>query len=160
MEIIDYPNYLIYDDGNIQSNSSKSKGKFLSQTIMKSNGYKRVSLCNNTKPQTFTVHRLVAKHYIPNPDNLQQVDHKDGNKLNNHISNLRWVSNMDNGNMFKSTHNPKSGHRGISKHKQNKGWNYERTFYGKRYRKCLKSKTNALCYKFIILLKIKTSVSK
>lgn len=42
------------------------------------------------------VHRLVATKYIANPNNLPQVNHKDGNKLNNHADNLEWVSNKQN----------------------------------------------------------------
>lgn len=41
-------------------------------------------------------HRLVAKHFIPNPDNLPQVNHKDCNKWNNHVDNLEWSSRKDN----------------------------------------------------------------
>lgn len=42
------------------------------------------------------VHRLVAQKYVPNPDNKPQVNHKDGNKLNNCADNLEWVSNQQN----------------------------------------------------------------
>ncbi len=45
---------------------------------------------------TRRVHRLVAESFIPNPDKLPQVNHKDGDKLNNHVSNLEWISNADN----------------------------------------------------------------
>ena len=45
---------------------------------------------------TMRAHQLVAKVYLPNPHNHPQVNHKDGNKLNNHFSNLEWVSNLDN----------------------------------------------------------------
>lgn len=55
-------------------------------------GYLRVSI---SKKLQF-VHRLVAEKYIPNPDNLPQVNHKDGNKLNNCVENLEWVSNKQN----------------------------------------------------------------
>ncbi len=55
-------------------------------------GYYRVAIGKKLK----FIHRLVAQKYIPNPDNLPQVNHKDGNKLNNCVDNLEWVSNRDN----------------------------------------------------------------
>ena len=55
-------------------------------------GYYRVAIGKKLK----FVHRLVAQKYLPNPDNLPQVNHKDGNKLNNHVDNLEWVSNREN----------------------------------------------------------------
>lgn len=53
-------------------------------------GYLRVNLNNKDKGKTRKVHRLVAIHFLENPANLKCVNHKDGNKLNNHISNLEW----------------------------------------------------------------------
>ena len=55
-------------------------------------GYYRVAIGKKLK----FVHRLVAQKYIPNPENLPQVNHKDGNRLNNCADNLEWVSNRDN----------------------------------------------------------------
>lgn len=55
-------------------------------------GYLRVSIGGKLK----FVHRLVAEKYIPNPNNYEQVNHKDGNKLNNSVDNLEWVSNQQN----------------------------------------------------------------
>lgn len=55
-------------------------------------GYLRVSIGGKLQ----FVHRLVATQYIPNPDNLDQVNHIDGNKLNNSVENLEWVSNQQN----------------------------------------------------------------
>lgn len=57
-------------------------------------GYLRVSIGGKL---TF-IHRLVAEKYVPNPDNKAQVNHKDGNKLNNCADNLEWVSNQENRN--------------------------------------------------------------
>jgi hypothetical protein len=49
-----------------------------------------------TKSKRDYIHRLVAKHFLDNPDNLPQVNHKDCNKSNNHVDNLEWISGSDN----------------------------------------------------------------
>lgn len=60
------------------------------------NGYYRITLAKNgTKKQRY-LHRLLAEHFIPNPNNLPQINHKDGNKLNCDLSNLEWVSVREN----------------------------------------------------------------
>ena len=71
------------------------KGKVLNPDIAP-NGYYRVSFSINRKRKQFYVHRLIAEHFIPNPDNLPQVNHIDGNKLNNSLDNLEWVTVQDN----------------------------------------------------------------
>lgn len=59
-------------------------------------GYLRVTLFENGKRNYWSVHRLVATVYIDNPDNKPCVNHKDGNKHNNDISNLEWVTYSEN----------------------------------------------------------------
>jgi cytosine/adenosine deaminase-related metal-dependent hydrolase len=56
------------------------------------NGYIKVRLKSGWVP----LHRMLALKYIPNPDNLETVNHKDGNKLNNSLDNLEWMSRGDN----------------------------------------------------------------
>jgi hypothetical protein len=59
-------------------------------------GYMQVTLCVNQKRKTHSVHRLVALTFIPNPLGLPQVNHIDGNKLNNCVDNLEWCDQSTN----------------------------------------------------------------
>lgn len=59
-------------------------------------GYHRVELAMGAKAKKHGVHRLVAMAFIPNPDNKPQVNHKDGNKINNSVNNLEWVTTVEN----------------------------------------------------------------
>lgn len=60
------------------------------------NGYPSVELSKNGESKKFTVHRLVANAFINNHENKSQVNHIDGNKLNNHVKNLEWVTAREN----------------------------------------------------------------
>lgn len=84
--------YLVYSNGTIYS---YNKNKFLNIQD-NGNGYKYVSLSSGSISKSVAVHRLVAKVFIPNPDNLPQVNHKDLDKSNNNLSNLEWVSIKEN----------------------------------------------------------------
>ena len=86
-----FPGYFIYSDGRVWSERSK---RFLAPHITK--GYYRVVLYVDGKPTNYSVHRLVAEAFIPNPDGLPQINHKDENKLNNDVSNLEWCDNKYN----------------------------------------------------------------
>lgn len=61
-------------------------------------GYLLVHLTINGKRSNQLIHRLVAKAFIPNPDNLPQVNHIDGNKSNNRVNNLEWCTDSYNQN--------------------------------------------------------------
>ena len=62
-----------------------------------SNGrYMKVALCIKGKLKQFLVHRLVAKAFVPNPENKREANHIDGNKTNNKVSNLEWVTAREN----------------------------------------------------------------
>ena len=59
-------------------------------------GYHRIRVTIEREKLTYKVHREVAKAFIGNPDHLPQVNHKDGNKDNNAVTNLEWVTNLEN----------------------------------------------------------------
>lgn len=59
-------------------------------------GYLNIKVSKNAIRKRTTVHRLVAINFIPNPENKPQVNHLDGNKENNHISNLEWCTGQEN----------------------------------------------------------------
>lgn len=59
-------------------------------------GYKMVSLCKQYTVFNASVHRLVAEAFIPNPEHKETINHIDGNKLNNAISNLEWATQHEN----------------------------------------------------------------
>lgn len=67
------------------------KAKLLKQQLDK-HGYKRVGLYEDGKAKSLLVHRLVAMAFLPNPNNLPMVNHKDENKTNNNVSNLEWCT--------------------------------------------------------------------
>ena len=84
--------YAVTQDGQVWAYPNRlHKGKFLKIALRK--GYPFVCLCKKgAKIIQKSVHRLVAECYLPNPDSLPQVNHKDSNKENNHLSNLEWCS--------------------------------------------------------------------
>jgi len=149
MEIENYPDYQIYEDGRV---FSKHTRKFLKHRV-NGGGYLYVSLFHKGEGKNHYIHRLVSSYYIPNPENRREVDHIDRNKKNNHVSNLRWATRSDNNqNKMKYSTN-KSGHKCISYHKTGGGWVYQKTLREKNVRRYFKTKTDALCFKYIQLLK-------
>lgn len=67
-------------------------------TLDPTTGYYKIILYKECKGRTFYVHRLVATAFLPNPNNLPYVNHKDENKTNNHINNLEWCTPSENTN--------------------------------------------------------------
>lgn len=90
--IIEYPNYEVSNQGNVRN---RVTGRVLKQC--KVGGYLKVGLREGKlKQKQITVHRLVACAFLPNPDSKPCVNHIDGNKHNNQVDNLEWVSYSEN----------------------------------------------------------------
>jgi len=85
--------YFVSNQGRVFSNHSGWKEISQSTT---NGGYIKVRLYTNGKCKNIYVHRLVAKYFVDNPENLPQVDHIDMDKTNNNACNLRWVTTSEN----------------------------------------------------------------
>lgn len=105
-DVVGYEGYfMVSESGKVKSlprevvkrdgrNFFMKEGKVLNTFLTK--GYKRVALRNGSEQRKFTVHRLVAEAFIPKEVGRDFVNHLDGNRLNNHYSNLEWVSMIEN----------------------------------------------------------------
>jgi len=115
-----FPDYVISNLGNVKN---LKKGKVLKQSFVNTTGYYQVRLCNPNGITFKTVHRLIALHFIPNPEALPQVDHINRIKTDNRIENLRWVSNQENSfNTNKTRRVTSSTYKGVCWYKKYKKW--------------------------------------
>ena len=91
--IKEYPNYMISNYGNIKSLNYKRTGKeqILKQSI-NGRGYCYVNVSIKNKYKNISIHREVAKAFIPTDNVKMDINHKDGNKTNNYVDNLEWCT--------------------------------------------------------------------
>lgn len=100
IQIPGFSGYYITDNGNVYTrlsyrNNPNGRIKKLSQGLV-GHGYLKVVLRKNNKNYNKLAHRLVAEAFIPSPENKPQVNHIDGNKLNNCVENLEWNTSKEN----------------------------------------------------------------
>ena len=103
--------YKIYPNGDVERYYKNGNTRILKYHIDK--GYKYVILSKNCKIKVHKIHRLLAIHFIDNPNGYPVVDHIDINKLNNSLENLRWVTQSIN-NRNKNNHGKYM--KGVYKH--------------------------------------------
>ena len=96
-DIEGYENYQVSNYGSVKSlgNGKTRKEKVLKPTKNK-DGYLRVGLCKQGKRKMYLVHRLVTSAFIENPNNYEEVNHKDEDKTNNKVENLEWCDHKYN----------------------------------------------------------------
>lgn len=92
--INEFPNYEVSNYGNVRRVWKDHTNK--KATMLNPFGYQIVHLSRQGVNKHRAIHRLVALAFIDNPDNLAEVNHKDGNKLNNCVDNLEWCSRSEN----------------------------------------------------------------
>ena len=93
-QIEGFPGYTITDNGKVIS--YKFKEPRVMKTWYQKSGYENIKLCKDNITYHFLIHRLVAEAFIPNPNNLPEVNHKDKNRQNNRVENLEWSNRVDN----------------------------------------------------------------
>ena len=88
--------YQVSNLGNVKALKKRAgksiRNEKLLKTYIDKYGYVYTILCKNNKTHLATIHRLIAEAFIPNPNNLPQINHKDENKQNNNIDNLEWCT--------------------------------------------------------------------
>ena len=128
LDIKGYENYQISICGSVRN----VKTKRILIPIINTHGYYYVNLYINNKPKHEHIHRLVAIHFIPNIGNAKCIDHKNNNRLDNTVSNLRWCTQQQN--CFNSSirNNNTSGTKGVNWHKKSNKWRAEIRF-NKKY---------------------------
>lgn len=90
------PNYEISSLGNIRNKKTNRLLTINYERLKKDNKRARPGLSHNGKIKGYYLHRIVAEHFLDNPDNLPEVNHIDGDYYNNKLSNLEWISKLDN----------------------------------------------------------------
>lgn len=94
-EIENYPNYYISNTGLLKK-VFKNGVNLIKLSYVHKNKYKRISMSNKDGIKYFSIHRLVAIAFVINPLNKEDVNHIDGDKMNNNVNNLEWVTRKEN----------------------------------------------------------------
>lgn len=91
-QIPEYENYAVNEYGEVKNVNTNH----IMATDINSAGYERIQVRKNGKSKKLFRHRLVAQNFLDNPNNYKEVNHIDGNKHNNHVSNLEWCDRTHN----------------------------------------------------------------
>lgn len=157
MWIKDYENlYEITPEGKIYRHYKSGNVKPVNPHQNRA-GYLIVNLSKNSKTKTYTVHRLVAQHFISNPKSLPVVDHVDEDKTNNRVKNLRWCTGKEN-TEFYNTKDGRRHHINIARKRKDQLKTYQNTLQEKN--KELNEKSKKIQQQEKALLKLQKELDK
>ena len=90
--------YIVSSDGKVYSTNNGGTSYYHKEIKQRLNmdGYPQITVGKTGNRRTYAVHRMVAEAFIPNPDNLPEVNHIDCNRANNNVENLEWCTHLDN----------------------------------------------------------------
>lgn len=90
--------YIVSSDGKVYSTNNVGRAKYHKEISQRKNsdGYMQITVGKNGNRSQYRVHRMVAEAFIPNPDNLPEVNHKDNDRTNNCVDNLEWCTHIYN----------------------------------------------------------------
>lgn len=118
-----YPRYTISSNGVVFDTKRKNFISAYVHTMQKGKQYKELMLTGFCgKKKLVKQHRLIAIHFIPNPEGKPYIDHIDGNGLNNSLKNLRWVTPQENSQNMKSHKGSSSQYIGVKWHTASGKW--------------------------------------
>lgn len=141
--------YMINKKGLIKSKLRQGGGNIILKQAINKYGYKTIKLRKkNEGVKTFCIHRLLGLHFLKNPQNHPVIDHKDRNRLNNDLNNLRWATFQENCINNKRVEN--SGYVSFTKeyNKQYKKYYYGYRAHVNKKNKRFKSLVKACCWVF------------
>lgn len=96
-DVVGYSQYQISNLGNVKTTANTATRKERALKLLPHpKGYYRVGLYKNNKVKFWFVHKLVALHFIDNPDNKKTINHKNGDKADNTVDNLEWSTYREN----------------------------------------------------------------
>lgn len=137
VDVIDFEGYYkVSNLGRIQSIDRVKNGKVIRKGRIRtptpdSWGYPRLRLSKSGHKKMYRVHLLVAYYFVPNPYNKPKVNHIDGDKSNNHFSNLEWVSERENSTHRHFSMNKSSKYPGVTFFKRDAVWRAQAYINGK-----------------------------
>ena len=155
-QINNYPNYEINFNGKVRN----IKTNIILKPILGRDGYHRITLCNDTiKRKKFRINRLMALTFLPNFNNKPCVDHKNRNKTDNRLVNLKWATFSENQQNRSKNKKNTSGYTNITWVEDAQGWEFRKRYQCKVYTKwskdlevCLKAREEFYKSKNLIMV--------